>query len=78
MTFEQLDLITPILKALQERNYKEPTAIQAQAIPKILAKRDILGSAQTGTGKTAAFSLPIIQLLHTEKITTKGNWQSNP
>ena len=72
MTFEQLDLITPILKALQERNYKEPTAIQAQAIPKILAKRDILGSAQTGTGKTAAFSLPIIQLLHTEKNNHKG------
>tara|TARA_R110001592_G_scaffold312206_1_gene587297 strand:+ start:29262 stop:30536 length:1275 start_codon:yes stop_codon:yes gene_type:complete len=72
MTFEQLELISPILKALQERNYKEPTAIQEQAIPKILAKRDILGSAQTGTGKTAAFALPIIQLLHTEKNHDKG------
>jgi ATP-dependent RNA helicase RhlE len=72
MTFEQLQLITPILKALQERNYKEPTAIQEQAIPKILAKRDILGSAQTGTGKTAAFALPIIQLLHTDKNNEKG------
>lgn len=72
MTFEQLELISPILKALQERNYKEPTAIQEQAIPKILAKRDILGSAQTGTGKTAAFALPIIQLLHTEKNNDKG------
>tara|TARA_R110000737_G_C14615945_1_gene491897 strand:- start:368 stop:1642 length:1275 start_codon:yes stop_codon:yes gene_type:complete len=72
MTFEKLELISPILKALQERNYKEPTAIQEQAIPKILAKRDILGSAQTGTGKTAAFALPIIQLLHTEKNNDKG------
>ena len=72
MTFNELQLIDPLLKALQEKNYIEPTAIQKKAIPQVLAKRDILGSAQTGTGKTAAFALPIIQLLHTEPAVEKG------
>ncbi|WP_162342410.1 DEAD/DEAH box helicase [Cyclobacterium salsum] len=72
MTFKELNLIDPLLKALQDKNYVEPTAIQQKAIPQILAKRDILGSAQTGTGKTAAFALPIIQLLHTDHSQEKG------
>jgi ATP-dependent RNA helicase RhlE len=63
MTFEQLELIPPILKALAKENYTKPTPIQEQAIPPVLAGRDLFGCAQTGTGKTAAFLLPIIQLL---------------
>jgi ATP-dependent RNA helicase RhlE len=63
MTFEQLNLIAPILDALKTAGYSTPTPIQAQAIPEVLQQRDLLACAQTGTGKTAAFSLPIIQLL---------------
>lgn len=63
MTFEQLNLIEPILKALKQKEYTTPTPIQAQAIPKILEGNDLIGCAQTGTGKTAAFSIPIIQKL---------------
>lgn len=63
MTFEQLDLIQPILEALKQQEYTIPTPIQAQAIPKILDGNDLIGCAQTGTGKTAAFSIPIIQKL---------------
>ncbi|WP_018979054.1 DEAD/DEAH box helicase, partial [Saccharibacillus kuerlensis] len=63
MTFNDLKLIPPILKALQKENYTSPTPIQQQAIPVALEGRDVLGCAQTGTGKTAAFSLPIIQRL---------------
>lgn len=65
MQFEDLDLVSPILKALKDKNYTEPTPIQEKAIPYVLDRRDILGSAQTGTGKTAAFAIPIIQLIHT-------------
>jgi ATP-dependent RNA helicase RhlE len=61
--FSDLGLAAPILKALQSAGYDTPTAIQAQAIPIILAGRDVLGIAQTGTGKTAAFALPILQRL---------------
>ena len=64
MTFEQLNLSKPVLKALAPLGYKNPTPIQEQAIPIVLEGHDLLGCAQTGTGKTAAFSLPIIQLLH--------------
>jgi ATP-dependent RNA helicase RhlE len=64
MTFSQLNLITPILKALQAEGYETPTPIQEQAIPVVLQGRDLLGCAQTGTGKTAAFSIPILQLMH--------------
>lgn len=67
MTFENLNLIEPILKALKTEGYTNPTPIQAQAIPYILQQRDILGCAQTGTGKTAAFSIPILQLLHQQQ-----------
>lgn len=61
--FADLDLIAPIQTALKESGYEKPTPIQAQAIPIILGGHDLLGIAQTGTGKTAAFCLPIIQLL---------------
>ncbi len=64
MVFEELGLISPILRVLKQINYKEPTEIQEKAIPLVLKRRDILGSAQTGTGKTAAFAIPIIQLIH--------------
>lgn len=64
MTFEQLDLISPILKALQEEGYTSPTPIQEQSIPIVLKGKDLLGCAQTGTGKTAAFSIPILQKLY--------------
>jgi ATP-dependent RNA helicase RhlE len=63
MLFQDLKLIDPILKALSEEGYSTPTPIQAQSIPLILQGLDLLGCAQTGTGKTAAFSIPIIQLL---------------
>lgn len=65
MEFKELGLRAELLKALQELNYTSTTPIQEQAIPQILAGKDILGLAQTGTGKTAAFSLPILQLLLT-------------
>lgn len=64
MKFEDLNLVEPILKALKSKNYIEPTEIQAKAIPLVLKRRDVLGCAQTGTGKTAAFAIPIIQLIH--------------
>jgi ATP-dependent RNA helicase RhlE len=63
ITFDKLQLILPIKEALQKQGYSIPTPIQAQAIPLILERNDILGCAQTGTGKTAAFAIPIIQLL---------------
>lgn len=63
MNFEDLKIIEPILKALKKENYTEPTSIQEKAIPLILNKMDVLGSAQTGTGKTAAFAIPILQHL---------------
>ncbi len=61
MTFENLNIIQPILEALKRENYIEPTPIQEQAIPAIMQGRDIFGCAQTGTGKTAAFAIPILQ-----------------
>lgn len=64
MKFEELPLIPPILKALEKEGYTTPTPIQTGAIPVILEKKDIFGIAQTGTGKTAAFAIPMIQLLH--------------
>jgi len=64
MLFENLNLIAPILKALQIEGYTQPTPIQAQSIPLILQGKDLLGCAQTGTGKTAAFAIPILQILN--------------
>ena len=61
MTFSDLGIISPILKAIEQQGYTEPTPIQAQSIPFLLEGHDLLGSAQTGTGKTAAFTIPIIQ-----------------
>ena len=63
MKFTDLKLIDPIAKALQEEGYTQPTPIQEQAIPSILEGKDLLGTAQTGTGKTAAFAIPILQNL---------------
>jgi ATP-dependent RNA helicase RhlE len=74
MKFEDLKVIPPILKALGDKGYTDPTSIQKQAIPPVLDRRDILGSAQTGTGKTAAFAIPIIQILHQQE----GRSQEKP
>ena len=63
MTFTELKLIKPLLTALDKKGYKEPSPIQQQSIPHILLGKDIFGCAQTGTGKTAAFALPILQLM---------------
>lgn len=63
MTFENLNISAPILKALGQQNYTTPTPIQGQAIPVILSGKDLIGCAQTGTGKTAAFAIPILQQL---------------
>ena len=67
MTFEDLDLIEPICKALVQEGYTTPTPIQSEAIPIVSQGYDLLGCAQTGTGKTAAFSIPIIQRLYLQK-----------
>jgi ATP-dependent RNA helicase RhlE len=63
MTFDKLDIVDPILRAIEAKGYTNPTPIQAEAIPILLQKRDLLGCAQTGTGKTAAFAIPILQHL---------------
>lgn len=68
MNFTDLNLIEPIAKAIQEQGYTNPTPIQERSIPDILQGRDFLGCAQTGTGKTAAFSIPILQNLSKNKI----------
>jgi ATP-dependent RNA helicase RhlE len=73
MTFNDLQLAAPILKALSETGYTQPTPIQEQAIPHVLKQRDILGCAQTGTGKTAAFACPIIHLLDARPAAEKRN-----
>ena len=75
MAFKKLELIEPILKALEDEGYTTPTPIQQQSIPLILEKRDLLGCAQTGTGKTAAFAIPILQLLYAEKKNETGRKQ---
>jgi ATP-dependent RNA helicase RhlE len=67
MTFKDLGIIEPILKALQSEGYTVPTPIQSQAIPILLKGKDLLGVAQTGTGKTAAFAIPILQQLYLAK-----------
>ncbi|GHT64944.1 DEAD/DEAH box helicase [Bacteroidia bacterium] len=72
MTFKELSIIEPILKALHEKGYEIPTPIQEQAIPPALTHRDLLGLAQTGTGKTAAFAIPIIQHLSQAKDKNNG------
>lgn len=66
-TFSNLQLIEPILRAVEQENYTTPTPIQAQAIPHLINGHDLLGCAQTGTGKTAAFALPILQRLYLDR-----------
>ncbi len=75
MLFEDLNLIMPIQKALKTEEYNKPTPIQERAIPSILAGRDLLGCAQTGTGKTAAFAIPVLQVLSRERSVTRTNHQ---
>ena len=68
VSFADLALVEPLQRALAAENYLNPTPIQAQAIPPLLAGRDLLGVAQTGTGKTAAFALPMLQLLSRTRV----------
>lgn len=72
MTFNELGLIAPITKAIEEQGYVKPTPIQEQAIPILLNRKDLLGCAQTGTGKTAAFAIPILQHLSSDNLPQKG------
>ena len=72
MSFKNLRLIEPILKALTEEGYETPTQIQQKSITPILDRNDILGCAQTGTGKTAAFTIPILQLMHEERMASNN------
>src|SRR6185312_1268507 len=67
MSFDSLGLAPELLRAVADQGYTEPTPVQAEAIPHVLAGRDVLAGAQTGTGKTAAFVLPILQLLNANK-----------
>ena len=67
MSFDQLGLAPEFLRAVADQGYTEPTPVQEQAIPLVLAGRDVLAAAQTGTGKTAAFVLPILQLLNANR-----------
>ena len=67
MPFSKLGLSAPILEAVTELGYSEPTAIQTKAIPVVLSGRDVIAAAQTGTGKTASFVLPILEMLNTER-----------
>jgi ATP-dependent RNA helicase RhlE len=72
MTFKELNLIDPIISALELKGYTQPTPVQEKSIRPILDGRDIFGSSQTGTGKTAAFALPILQLLHEKSNNNNG------
>src|SRR6056297_3615531 len=69
MTFKELGIIDPILRAIGDEGYTQPTPIQEQSIPILLRRKDLLGCAQTGTGKTAAFAIPILQHLYNERRT---------
>src|SRR6201991_3966623 len=71
MLFQDLNLIEPILDALKDEGYTNPTPIQEQSIPIVLQGHDLLGCAQTGTGKTAAFAIPILQLLYNDRLQHK-------
>ena len=72
MTFDELKIIDPILDALEDEGYEKPSPIQEQAIPILLQGKDLLGCAQTGTGKTAAFAIPILQHLFNNRQRNKG------
>lgn len=75
MLFEELNLIEPIKRALKSEGYTKPTAIQSKAIPSLLEGMDLLGCAQTGTGKTAAFAIPILQAISLQQKAQTGNRQ---
>ncbi|WP_208380133.1 DEAD/DEAH box helicase [Psychromonas algarum] len=75
--FTELGLIQPLLARLTEMKYQQPTPIQAQAIPSVLARRDLIAGANTGSGKTAAFALPLLQYLHKIKTTKHNNNDGN-
>ena len=72
MKFKELNHIPPILNAVNKVGYLSPTEIQSQAIPFILKGHDVIGCAQTGTGKTASFAIPILQLLQENTVTHRG------
>ena len=71
MSFESLGLQTELVRAVHEKGYDTPTPIQLQAIPEVLAGKDLMGAAQTGTGKTAGFTLPLLQRLLTTSTPSK-------
>ena len=68
MSFDTLGLAPELLRAVADEGYTEPTPVQREAIPLVLERRDLLAGAQTGTGKTAAFVLPVIQILHETRV----------
>ncbi|MCL6408921.1 DEAD/DEAH box helicase, partial [Dickeya dadantii] len=72
MSFDSLGLSADILRAIEEQGYRDPTPVQRQAIPVVLEGRDLMASAQTGTGKTAGFTLPLLQLLTSREAQHKG------
>ncbi|AEV98038.1 DEAD/DEAH box helicase [Niastella koreensis] len=72
MSFQNLNVIEPILRALNNEGYTTPTPIQEQAIPLVLQRKDLFGCARTGTGKTAAFAIPVLQILHEQKQAAKA------
>lgn len=76
MSFNNLQLIEPVLKALIHEGYTTPTPIQEQSIPIILQQKDLLGCAQTGTGKTAAFAIPLLQLMHQQQQQTRERYRN--
>src|SRR5206468_8810279 len=73
MSFASLGLIDQIVRTLETLSYKSPTAVQSQAIPAVLAGRDVMAAAQTGTGKTAGFALPLLQRLVTDGVQVASN-----
>ena len=82
MSFKNLGLSEPLLKAIALQGYKNPTPIQEKSIPEVFAGKDVLASAQTGTGKTAGFTLPLLQILSENPVrkktpNTRSNLNSN-
>src|SRR5690349_23499457 len=73
MSFASLGLIGPLLRNLQDLNYQTPTPVQQQAIPAVLAGKDVMAAAQTGTGKTAGFALPLLQRLAKKSTPVSSN-----
>jgi superfamily II DNA/RNA helicase len=78
MAFEELNLHPDLLRAVEAQGWQDPTPIQQQAIPPIMEGRDVLGAAQTGSGKTGAFALPILHHLLTNKNRGPGCWSLCP